>query len=341
MRFKIPSKISIAFQVCIWITFFFAVMIVFLMDFNIPPRKLVPIVLLNLLINIILVNVHLYFLIPNFFKAKKRVLYIFLLLILTAMLSLGKAAVIFPLKSPDSYEGFFTDKGLWIAVATSVMMLVLTLPLLFIDEVIEKKVQAVELKNKALETELQFLKMQVNPHFLFNVLNNVYSMIYTKNENAGPTVLKLSGLMRYMLYDTSEPLVLFQKEIEYLQEYIDLQTIKQKEQSTVQFSVGAYPKELKLQPFLLIPLLENAFKHGNWDAENGKGWMKCEILYANDTLFFDLSNSVSSPARKETTHGIGLKNVQQRLKLFYPEQHQLEIKSNKESHQVRLQIQFV
>ena len=340
MKFAIPSKISIAFQLCMWIAFFFAAMIVVLMDFKVTPQKVVPILLINVWLSIIMVNMNLYFLIPNFFKKKKKVLYALLLLLLVLVFSLGKAATMFPLKSPENIIPFYEDKGTLIAFATSIMMIVLTLPLLYIDEVIRKEIEKANIKAKALETELQFLKMQVNPHFLFNVLNNVYSMIYTKNENAGPTVLKLSGLMRYMLYDTSETLVEFEKELNYLQEYIDLQTLKQRQNSTVTFSIGSMPKELEIQPFLLIPFLENAFKHGNWDAENGKGWIKCEILYEKDNLIYNLSNSISSPTRKKSIHGIGLKNVQQRLELFYPERHQLRIVTTERSYEVCLQIQF-
>ena len=340
MTFKIPSKISLAFQVSIWITFFFAVLIVIMMDFRITPKKIVPVVLTNVILNIILVNIHLYFLIPNFFKQRRKGLFFLILIVLIFFFSWAKAVVMYTLKPADVAETLLMSKGLKISIVTTLMMLILTLPLLFVDEILEKKVQAVELKNKALQTELQFLKMQVRPHFLFNILNNVYSMIYTNNKNAGPTILKLSGLMRYMLYDTSESMVLLQKEITYLQEYIDLQTIKQRDQSTVLFSTGELPKDLRIQPFLLIPFLENAFKHSNWDSQTGKGWIRAQVSFEKDCLIFNLSNSLSSPMKKKSIHGIGLKNVQQRLNLFYPEKHQLKIEHKEESYHVYLQIQF-
>jgi len=130
------------------------------------------------------------------------------------------------------------------------------------------------------------------------------------------------------------------KEIKYLQEFIDLQTLKQVNHKTVTFTIHSLPEALKIPPFLFIPFLENAFKHGNWDEERKQGWIKGEFFYENNVLIFKLSNSISSPTEKKNVKGIGLKNVQQRLALFYPNKHLLSFEQKNDSYHVHLSIQF-
>jgi len=176
-----------------------------------------------------------------------------------------------------------------------------------------------------LKTELSFLRSQISPHFLFNILNNMVALVRLKSDQLEPTIIKLSNLMQYMLYETDEEKVLLGTEVEYLQSYIDLQ--QQRFGSKVKLNVSLNVKEdwLSIEPMMLIPFVENAFKHGVGMIADP------EINIALNTnekqLVFTVSNKYNRAAEeaKDKTSGIGLPNVQRRLKLLYGKQHNLSI----------------
>ncbi|MDQ6812631.1 MAG: histidine kinase [Bacteroidota bacterium] len=176
-----------------------------------------------------------------------------------------------------------------------------------------------------LKTELSFLRSQISPHFVFNVLNNMVALARLKSDQLEPTIMKLSNLMQYMLYETDEEKVLLGTEVEYLQSYIDLQ--QQRFGSKVKMNIVLDAKEdwLSIEPMMLIPFVENAFKHGVGMIENPE--INISLHTNEKQLVFLVSNKYNDELEdvKDKTSGIGLPNVKRRLNLLYGKQHELLI----------------
>ncbi|WP_298301472.1 histidine kinase [Hydrotalea sp.] len=191
-----------------------------------------------------------------------------------------------------------------------------------------------------LTTELSFLRSQVSPHFMFNVLNNMVALARKKSDLLEASLIKLSSLMRYMLYEADEEKVPLEKEIEYLQSYIDLQQQRFGNNVAVQFNAVVPDKNYHIEPMLLIPFVENAFKHGTGMIEHAT--ITIELKAANNWLHFMVRNKYNptSIEVKDKTSGIGLTNVERRLKLLYGESHTLAITKNDAWFIVTLQLNF-
>lgn len=195
-----------------------------------------------------------------------------------------------------------------------------------------------QLETEKLNAEIKFLKAQVNPHFLFNTLNNLYYLSTIKSDTAPLVISKLSEAMRYMIYDSNHEQIELAKEIEYMRNYISLERLRLREGVPLEFEVTGRT-DILISPLILITFLENAFKHG---VSNGNGacWIKARLDVDETRLVYSIANSkvksVSGPADGE---GIGLKNVRRRLDLFYPGKHQLDIDDREASWAVTLTIE--
>lgn len=193
------------------------------------------------------------------------------------------------------------------------------------------------LKAIQLETELNFLKSQVNPHFLFNTLNNIYALCQVNSQNAAPMVGKVSEMMRYMLYDCKEDRVPLEKEIEYLRNYIDLNQLKSPRPLNATLKITGDTRHVKLPPLLLINFLENGFKHGDLNF-NTKGFVTAELEIKGDTIRFVVRNSYQKQSQEAVQGGIGLENVRHRLELLYPGRYTLAIKTENGIFEIDLSI---
>jgi two-component system LytT family sensor kinase len=195
---------------------------------------------------------------------------------------------------------------------------------LIIDKIQSDKLLQ-ERENENLKTELSFLRSQVSPHFMFNVLNNMVALARKKSEQLEPSLLKLSSLMRYMLYETDEQKVLLEKEVEYLQSYIDLQQQRFGKNVLIRTCFKEIDGNYSIEPMLLIPFVENAFKHGTGLIENAE--INIELKAKNDILYFTVRNKYNyqTGEQKDKTSGIGLSNVERRLNLLYAKNHSLLI----------------
>jgi sensor histidine kinase YesM len=184
--------------------------------------------------------------------------------------------------------------------------------------------------------ELALLRSQINPHFLFNTLNNIYSLVYKKSEDAPEAVMKLSSIMRYMLYDATTDLVSLDKEIEYLKSFIELEKLRIKHNDFVELEISSNVEGRTIAPMLLIPFVENAFKHGSRTAETPG--IRISLLVYPQEIRFSVSNYLrkSLSATKDQTGGIGLSNIRRRLNLLYPGKHKLEIRSENNMYHVQL-----
>nr|WP_287938941.1 sensor histidine kinase [Algoriphagus sp.] len=206
----------------------------------------------------------------------------------------------------------------------------------FITKLIYAQRNEIELRNSQLASELKFLKLQLSPHFLFNTLNNIYSMAYFKDNNTAPAIMKLSEMMRHMLYEDQGKFVSLAKEITFMENFIELWRLKLDEKPSIIFKHNGIRESHQIAHLIFLVFLENAFKHGN--TINGT----IEInLYvdAADQLFFYIKNDVID-ARKtaEAESGVGLMNVRKRLNLIYPGKHELELKQDALSFEVKLKI---
>ncbi|HXI00461.1 MAG TPA: sensor histidine kinase [Sphingobacteriaceae bacterium] len=191
------------------------------------------------------------------------------------------------------------------------------------------------LENEKLIAELAFLRSQINPHFLFNCLNNIYSLSYQKSEKTPEAILKLSEIMRYMLYESNDPRVDLGKEIRYLENFIELQKLRFKSDFYVQLNIEGSNVHQQIVPLVLISFVENAFKHGViTDPENP---IKINIVIDIGRLIFMIENK-TSVQNKDVTGGIGLSNVRRRLDLLYPEKYTLDITHNDGFYTAKLSI---
>ena len=191
--------------------------------------------------------------------------------------------------------------------------------LIIIHQLFIRQKESMQLEIENIKTELNFLKTQLQPHFLFNTLNNIYSLTIDNNQLAGKSILQLSGLLRYMIYESETDKVDLQKEISHMQDYIELEKIRFASRLELSFNISGNVNGRKIAPILLIPFLENAFKHAS-NKINEKIWITLDLIIRDDKLNFTVENSVCQEGKTQTQDnhsGIGLGNVKRRLSLLY------------------------
>jgi two-component system LytT family sensor kinase len=192
------------------------------------------------------------------------------------------------------------------------------------------------LKREKSEVELQMLKSQINPHFLFNTLNSIYVLSKKKSDKTPDVVMKLSQMLDYLLYNNSSAKVEIKREIEFISDYVGLEKVRFGNKLDVQVDIDLNKPTALIEPMLLIPLVENAFKHGVKN-ERKKAFVHLKIS-DQDGLKFFVSNSVAQVTQRNTNGGIGLKNLTNRLDMLFPGKHQLTINQSKEKYEVTLHI---
>lgn len=191
------------------------------------------------------------------------------------------------------------------------------------------------LKADKAKAELALLKSQVNPHFFFNTLNNLYGLVVEKSPQAPEVVLKLSDMMRYTIYEGKEELVNLKDEVNYLESYIELHKIRYQKKVDIQF-IHALEQELKIAPLLFIILLENAFKHGV-EGLTEKAYIHMDLKTKNNEVFFTIENNYE-PNNTNQKGGIGLDNLKQRLAHIYPNRHELKIEKTDTIYKAHLNL---
>lgn len=282
---------------------------------------------------VFLVYVNLRVLIPKLLERGKYAIYalsIPLLLVTTFVLHEFTFEILLPILPTEFYMVSFTDPEVLFTIFTIYLVTSSLLKLSkswYLLQQVEKE---------KLNIELNSLKAQVNPHFLFNSLNSIYSQALAKSDQTAETVLELSNLLRYMLYEVGDDLVLVSKEVEMLENYIELQKLRVEDAAHVSFVVNGNLSETKIAPLLVFPLVENAFKHG-LKGSSEDAFVKIE-LKVDDQITFDIRNNMGQVDDMEQGKygGIGLENVKRRLALIYPNRHQLEINTLENEFQVKL-----
>lgn len=192
--------------------------------------------------------------------------------------------------------------------------------------------QLKELEKHTLQTELDYLKAQINPHFFMNTLNNIHALVDLDTEKAKYTVLELSKIMRYVLYEANQTKVPLSKEVDFLQHYIELMRIRYPEEVDIRFGLPEQITDIRIPPLLLITFVENAFKHGV--SYQHPSFIHIHLNIEKDTLSFSVSNSLFE--KKESTDGVGLENVRKRLNLLYKAKYKLETSTENDTYRIEL-----
>ncbi len=208
----------------------------------------------------------------------------------------------------------------------------------------EEKIISDQLKSEKLDMELRYLKSQINPHFLFNALNNIYSMVYTHDDNAADGVLKLSEMLRYVLVDCQAEVIPLSKEINYIENFIDFQMMRMGGERDVVLEQDIEKEDFMIAPMLLQPIIENCFKYSRLES-HPEGYVHISIQKSDGGFRFVAENTVASNAMpfvgkggEEKKSGIGQKNVQQRLMLHYGQNYNFEIEQDKGTYKVKIEL---
>lgn len=206
----------------------------------------------------------------------------------------------------------------------------------FLIRSLQQEEQLKILKEQQLSSELTYLKAQLQPHFFFNTLNNIYSLALQQSKETAPLVAKLAEMMRYIIYKSEEKLAFLKDEIEFIRNYVAVEQVRYRTEIDISFEAQGINDESKISPLLLLPFIENAFKHGVQE-ETESGFVKIIICKTEAELTLEVTNSVPA-ANAVSKAGIGLTNVQKRLALLYPEKHTLIIDNSKKIYNVSLTL---
>lgn len=307
-----------------------------------------PDVWIDLFMSIVLVYVNLYILLPKLFYPKKYLQYG--LILLGCLLCGGIYSrfagwyYLIPWSKAHDYAMYLKEpKYFYIPVRIArntlgyvpVVGVTMFLQLIQNAYVNERRMRALEEEKH--QAEMDLLKAQVHPHFFFNTLNSLYALTMVKSDKGPEVVLQLSELMHYVLYEANAPLVPLETEIAHLRNYIEIEQLRFGDRLDLQFNVPADAAGQMIVPLLLLPFIENAFKH-SLSHETEKAWIHIDLRLEEKYLRMKVANSYHAGEPKSKPPGIGLTNVRKRLELSYPEQHQLDIRPENDIFEVNLKI---
>ena len=268
-----------------------------------------------------------YFLIPRYLlKHRFKVFLLYLIYTINLAVYLEMLIVVITFIIVADYkankmEGATMDIVFIIAASFLIVFSAVGIKLGFVWLEVQKENQ--QLVIDKIESELKFLKAQIHPHFLFNTLNNLYCLTIDKSEKAPEVVLKLSGLLNYMLYECSPKFISLEKEVRQLKNYIGLESLRYSDRLRVELCTSGDIARSRIAPLLLITLLENSFKHGVMNA-TGNCWIKISIIALKNTIEIEVKNSIPNNA-SSCSKGIGLDNLRNQLKLLYNENHKMTL----------------
>ena len=322
-------------QILFWLVAFFLVYYVSVVNYK--PDDVIP--RSGLIATCHLINFYVCYslLIPRYYEKGHRLAAIagllILLMVLTPVRNLIEHHFIastgdFRARLMNGRRGVTLFSEIFIAAVASLLRLAVS------NE--EKQSKMVALENLHLQTELRFLKAQMNPHFLFNTINNIYSLTLLKSYKASEALMKLSGLLRYMLYESTGKVTLLQ-EMEALQAYVELFQLRFEQKLAIEIR-NEVSRSIEIESLLLIPLLENALKHSAIGVQHqATVFMKMTMPEKNKLKIY-LHNTKANPPVLQDAGGIGLVNIQKRLQLIYPGKHELIIDENNQTFSITLSI---
>lgn len=284
----------------------------------------------------ILVYTNTLLLIPKFLQKKKIVIYVFCIIVVVGLYMYARSAaqkywdaVVWP-EEPMQLNGYMHWNfvfGWWLVLVSSMLY--------YTQKWTEQRQQVKNIQINQLQTELKYLRSQVNPHFLFNGLNTIYGNIDIKDQRARDILLQFADLLRYNLYEADVDLVELEKETIYLQNYVALQRARSNENLQIDLDVQIQNKEIKIAPLLFIPFIENAFKFSTRD-DNRTNHIEISLKQSDNRIVFTCSNNYEDST--QDTGGIGLSNVKRRLELLYKDRYTLEIQKDVTNYSVNLTL---
>lgn len=290
----------------------------------------------------------LYLLMPVYLNNRRYFLFVLLLFISALVFSviqrLNIYYIVIPIYFPEMLEKFkFFSFELVFRILKIYPPVILAASIKLFLEWYQNQQIFQQLEKDKLEAELKFLRSQIHPHFLFNILNSLYALTLKKSEKAPEVVLKLSDLLNYMLYECNAPMVSLKNEIKLINDYIELEKLRYGDKLSMEFNVENSKTDNKIAPLLLLPFVENSFKHGVSKKVSDK-WIKIDLSINEDVLLLKIANSknVNQPGNEQSyTEGIGLLNVKRRLDLLYENKYELEINESKDRFEVNLKLKLI
>ncbi|MEN0004954.1 MAG: histidine kinase [Bacteroidota bacterium] len=283
-----------------------------------------------------------YWLLPKYLYPRRYLAflasYLFFFVVFSGLLIVVDINFVYPvILKQKIYNGFFADAVHWCIQLIHISGLVVAIK--FLQNFRHEQARLFALQKEKIETELKYLKNQVRPHFLFNTLNSLYGMVLENHPNSAESIVTLSDMMSYMLYESEEEYVSLQRELQHIQDYIQMEKLRYQRKLLLEVEWPEAMPDLLIVPHLLLPFVENAFKHGP-----GKNPMQSSIYVSvqvsGNMLELCIQNTYKSDAIGEQgASGIGLETVQKRLQMRYPNRYQLRIEAN-ELYEVYLQVEL-
>tara|TARA_B100000780_G_C21124017_1_gene455647 strand:+ start:714 stop:1751 length:1038 start_codon:yes stop_codon:yes gene_type:complete len=280
-----------------------------------------------------------YFLLPKFLYKKKPIPFFIGVLIVIGLVIINEELVLEQIFFPDTRgKGF---PGIIYNLIELLPIITILTGFKFAWDALTKQREVEALQSTVKESQLLYLKSQINPHFLFNNLNNLYAYALEQSPKTPEIILELSGVLRYMLYDCQAEYVPLKKEVEQLENFINLSKLQLEDRGDVNLQINITEQGFQIAPLILSVFIENAFKHSTSSQSDN---IQIDInLNLDDTgnFIFTCSNSYSNESNTDSlSHGIGLENVKKRLELIYPNQHQLDIENTDGFYKVSLKLQL-
>lgn len=342
MSFKSLFTSKYAFHFLFWIFFIFSLIADTTSLFTHDRWLYISYIFGKTLVQALLVYINILLLYPVFFKRKKHLLYIVFVILITLLAGYCNLKLELYLRnngellSVEKHFRFFLSQ-LGMASRYIIISFLLKISVDYYEQ--KETLKKIELEKTT--AELNFLKAQVNPHFLFNTLNNLYALILEKSDKSGEAVLKLADIMKYILAEGKEDKVILQKEIELLYNYTELERLR-KPDAEIIFRSSGNTQHYFITPLLLLPLVENAFKYG-LNSVSKNGFVRINIIAEDKTVQVIVENNIPPVKNNEALKslGIGIENVKQRLQILYPGKYTINIENKAASFFVNLQLQLV
>lgn len=346
---KIYNRFKIAGHILFWLISISMLTLIFYFydekfSFNLVEKSIIT----NLFFALA-VYINLYLLVPKFLKEKNYIFYFFWLIVLLSATSLSlQFLFIYPLRNllgitknhtsfnTNLHSAYFFSILLYVGITSFLKLVKDWLSLQDIN------LKLVKIEQQKLEAELKTLKSQLNPHFLFNSLNNIYSLSLIKSDKVPELILKLSDLMRHIIYESKENYISLEKELDFVNNFIELQRIRTSDKTKITYQIKGNIPAAKIAPLIFEPFIDNAFKHGLPGTEKSD---YINIIFNFEKpgwLSFNLENNYEEPYYNKKIHsGIGLQNVKQRLKLLYqPNEFNLIINKKNHTYLISLELKL-
>ena len=293
-------------------------------------------------LNIVITYFTIYYLIPKYILKKKYLQFFLLFIFSLALFYLTRTGLNYILvteniwpEAQGNQEPFTVIHIVELVIGAIYVIALVSAIKLTYDWVNEKK-RNDDLQRMQLETELNFLKSQIQPHFFFNTLNNLYALVIKQSPNAPNVVMKLSEIMQYVLYEVKEPKISLMKSINYLYSYLELEKLRYGDRVKSEISIDGSIDDIEIPPLLFLPFIENCFKHGTKHHEDIK--VRIDFVVKDNFLYFTVANNFVKQDENTAKHGIGLKNVERRLQLLYGSGYSLKTRSKGNEYIVNLKL---